>query len=233
MAWIAPAIGGAVSLIGGAMNSSSARAANASNVNLNQENRDWMTQMSNTAEQRHVADLKAAGLNPGLAYQTSAPVPGSAPVANVQSTQSGQGFLNSAGSVAQLGMIAASTEKMRADAASARADSVVSAGTVDSRIAQSEALTKQVWNSASNLEQDYAIKGASLEMLNRDANFKQRFLDLQLKLQELDVKRAQLGLPRMENDAAWQKAHPDLAPFISSGAADLLLNTAGKMGIPK
>jgi hypothetical protein len=233
MAWIAPAIGGAVSLIGGAMNSSSARAANASNVNLNQENRDWMTQMSNTAEQRHVADLKAAGLNPGLAYQTSAPVPGSAPVANVQSTQSGQGFLNSAGSVAQLGMIAASTEKMRADAASARADSVVSAGTVDSRIAQSEALTKQVWNSASNLEQDYAIKGASLEMLNRDANFKQRFLDLQLRLQELDVKRAQLGLPRMENDAAWQKAHPDLAPFISSGAADLLLNTAGKMGIPK
>lgn len=55
-------------IIGGTMASSAQDKANRTNVKLAQENRDWEERMSSTAYQRAVQDLKAAGLNPMLAY---------------------------------------------------------------------------------------------------------------------------------------------------------------------
>lgn len=69
--FFAPGWGGAVgTAIGGALDANSAQsAANSFNEDEAQKNRDFQAQQSATAYQRGVADMKAAGLNPMLAYQ--------------------------------------------------------------------------------------------------------------------------------------------------------------------
>lgn len=93
MSWLSKAVGsitGAVtgnvgSIITGGLSYLGGQATNASARDIAREQMQYQTDMSNTSYQRAVADMKAAGLNPMLAYSqggASTPSGASAPVVN-------------------------------------------------------------------------------------------------------------------------------------------------------
>lgn len=65
-----PVIGAVSSIFGANKAASSAERVNEQNIDFATDNREWQERMANSAHQRHIEDLRKAGLNPILSANT-------------------------------------------------------------------------------------------------------------------------------------------------------------------
>lgn len=85
-----------------AFNTNAQQAANEANYQRFLENREYVTNLSNTAYQRAVSDMKKAGINPALAGSVGgASVPSSAASYATAPSNSGSGIFTGLGSLIQ------------------------------------------------------------------------------------------------------------------------------------
>lgn len=209
MAWPA-----AIAAIGGSvLDMMGQSAANAANWDIAQAQMRFQERMSNTAHQREVKDLIAAGLNPMLSARlggASSPTGATARMESVTGGRLGDRLLNAATSAAQIDNIKAQTglifsQEKEADARrrSAEADAIIKENSPEFNSANYAARQKLF---------DEKLKQVSAEAASAVVDLKTKTFDLErmrplLKdAQELINRGLELGMPLKESEAKlWEQ----------------------------
>lgn len=210
------------SLISGLIGADSQRDTNRTNVNLGREQMAFQKEMSNTSYQRAVGDMKAAGLNPMLAYSqggASAPMGSMPQVQNAVTAgmSSAQQSMATMAGITQMMQTQAGTDKLKAEAEKVRSETM-----------EKDLNSARAWSELEKLHQDTRkswAEGGKAEVDAQTAEVLKKMRELELARDSTtfsaDVARrkaeselTQLEIPRSKAEAEFYKGLGEFNPMV-------------------